>query len=53
MAIPWTALGGKPAAGSKRFVNLCRARVARRELSSWSVVVGGFVEPDRFGTWVF
>lgn len=53
LAIPWAAIGGKPAAGTTRRANLCRARVAERELSSWCPVVTGFVEPDRFGTWTF
>ena len=53
MAIPWSALGGPPTPGSVRRANLCRQRSPKRELSSWSTIVTGFIEPDRFGTWEF
>jgi hypothetical protein len=53
MAIPWKALGGRPAPGSQRRANLCRQRTPVRELSTWSVVVRGFLEAERFGVWRF
>lgn len=52
IAIPWSALGGKPAPGTIRFANICRQRRAS-EWSSWSAVVDGFLDPVRFGTWRF
>lgn len=51
--IPWDALGGKPGAGETRKANVCRARIPERELSTWSTVVDGFVEPLCFGEWMF
>jgi len=54
VAIPWDAIGGLPAPGSARRVNLCRDRALAREVSCWS----GFLEnpesePDRMGEWRF
>ena len=51
--IPWEALGGRPKAGSVRRANLCRQRTPQPELSTWSVTVRGFCEPERFGTCTF
>ncbi|MFH1570493.1 MAG: sugar-binding protein [Gemmatimonadota bacterium] len=53
LAIPWSSVGGRPAAGSARRANLCRQRVSSGEISSWSTVVQGFLEPQRFGIWEF
>lgn len=54
IAIPWREIGGKPNPGGKRRANLCRQRQAGGyELSSWSSVVEGFLEPENFGTWEF
>lgn len=53
IAIPWEALGGRPRAGDKRRANLCRQRTPVYELSTWSAVVHGFLEADRFGIWEF
>jgi hypothetical protein len=52
MAIPWSALNGRPAAGAMRFANLCRQR-RMSEWSSWSSVVDGFLDAARFGGWTF
>lgn len=52
-SIPWKMLGGNPANGSIRRINICRARYSPRQLSSWSPVASGFVEPARFGVWEF
>ncbi len=52
MAIPWTALNGKPPAGSMRFANICRQR-RMSEWTSWSSVVEGFLDAARFGDWTF
>ena len=54
IAIPWAALKMKrPQAGSKLSANLCRQRTQGRELSAWSPMAQGFLEPDLFGVWVF
>ena len=54
MAIPWAALRRMaPELGTKIRANLCRQRIPKGEQTSWSQCVGGFVEPDHFGTWVF
>jgi hypothetical protein len=53
LAIPWPDLGGVPAPGTVRRVNLCRQRILGNELSTWSTVVQGFIEPTHFGTWRF
>ncbi len=54
LAIPWASLGRSvPAAGTQLLGNICRQRKPRREYSSWSQCVSGFVEPGAFGTWVF
>ncbi len=53
-AIPWAALDMQaPEPGEKLRVNLCRQRIQGRELSAWSSMVQGFLEPDLFGTWTF
>lgn len=55
LAIPWSALGVADAAPGKSILaNVCRQRVtpAGNEYSSWSRCVQGFIEPERFGTWV-
>jgi hypothetical protein len=58
MAIPWTAVGGRPAPTAGwhrgpplRRANLCRQRGATGELTSWSPVFRGFLEPEHFGIW--
>lgn len=53
LALPWAAVGGPPAAGAKRRANLCRQRIPVGELSAWSPVAQGFLEPSRFGVWEF
>ena len=53
IAIPWEALGGRPAPGTIRRANLCRAREAVRELSTWSLTANSFLEADRMGVWEF
>jgi len=53
LAIPWAMNGGMPKPGAVRRANLCRQRMPKRELSAWSTIVTGFIEPDRFGTWEF
>ncbi len=53
-AIPWSALGMQaPATGAKLFGNVCRQRRPVRELSSWTMVVKGFVEPGSLGELTF
>lgn len=52
VAIPWEALGGKPAGGSKRYANICRQR-SGREFSSWASVIDGFLDAATFGQWEF
>ncbi|HJN17111.1 MAG TPA: sugar-binding protein, partial [Armatimonadota bacterium] len=53
-SIPWAAVGmAPPKAGATCRANICRQRASvGGELSSWSQCVGGFVEPDSFGSWV-
>jgi hypothetical protein len=54
MAIPWSALNmAPPRAGDTCRANVCRQRLAEPEQSTWSQTVGGFVEPESFGTWTF
>ncbi len=54
IALPWAAMGWKaPASGTSLRANICRQRRAVSELSAWSQVVTGFVEPGSFGTWEF
>lgn len=53
LTIPWSAIGGAPAAGATRRVNLCRKRTPVRQYSSWSSNSSGFIEPFHFGVWKF
>jgi len=54
IALPWAAMGwDAPAEGDTLRANICRQRRAKPELSSWSQVVSGFVEPGSFGVWEF
>ncbi|MEW6750662.1 MAG: hypothetical protein AB1505_06760 [Candidatus Latescibacterota bacterium] len=53
LAIPWADVGGAPAPGSRRHANLCRQRMQGGQLSTWSMVVQGFIEPAHFGVWEF
>lgn len=54
IALPWKALGRPaPKRGEKLLANIGRQRAHAREISSWSICLKGFVEPDRFGTWIF
>jgi hypothetical protein len=53
MAVPWSALGGAPKPGETRRANVGRERKPVEELSTWSQVVIGFLDPSQFGTWVF
>ncbi|MHB8997822.1 MAG: sugar-binding protein [Armatimonadota bacterium] len=53
IAIPWSALRTKPVPGLTLKANLTRQRKpGKGELSSWSQVLTGFMEPEQFGTWV-
>jgi hypothetical protein len=51
MAIPWAALRASPTPGLTLRANLCRNRHWASELSTWSQVVRGFMEPEHFGSW--
>lgn len=54
MAIPWAALGmAAPQPGTQLRVNLCRARPRTGELTAWSGMIQGFLEPQYFGLWTF
>ncbi|NLO07995.1 MAG: hypothetical protein GX131_19410 [candidate division WS1 bacterium] len=54
IALPWATMGWEaPTRGDTLRANICRQRRAVSELSSWSQVVTGFVEPGSFGTWKF
>ena len=54
IAIPWASLKlSAPKAGATMRANLCRQRIPGGEQTSWSQCVGGFVEPESFGTWRF
>ena len=54
MAIPWTALNLEaPKPGMKLHANVCRTRKPDIEFSAWSPMIGGFLEHELFGTWVF
>ena len=53
IALPWAALNMQaPEAGAELRANLCRERAQKHELSAWSGLVSGFLEPQNFGTWV-
>ncbi len=51
--IPWTTLGGKPAAGTKMGFNVARNRVVTgrddEESSAWSPTLGTSHNPEKFG----
>ena len=52
LAIPWEALEiSGPQSGTQLAANVCRQRIPKRELSSWSTCISGFQEPLRFGVW--
>ncbi|MCD6361139.1 MAG: carbohydrate-binding family 9-like protein [Armatimonadetes bacterium] len=54
LALPWSAMGWEPPRpGDTLRANICRQRRPVKELSSWSQVVNGFVEPGSFGTFNF
>ncbi len=54
IALPWAAMGWEaPERGDTLRANICRQRRPVKELSSWSQVVTGFVEPGSFGAWEF
>ncbi|MGD9494853.1 MAG: sugar-binding protein [Armatimonadota bacterium] len=54
IALPWAAMGWQaPERGESLRANICRQRRPGGELSSWSQVVTGFVEPGSFGMWEF
>jgi hypothetical protein len=53
-SIPWRELNLEaPKPGSSLRANLARVRTPESELSSWSQFLGGFQEPQNFGTWIF
>ncbi|MCC7261825.1 MAG: carbohydrate-binding family 9-like protein [Candidatus Latescibacteria bacterium] len=49
IAIPWTALRLEARPGLQLQADLCRQRRPEPELSSWSQLVRGFLEPGNFG----
>ncbi len=54
LALPWASLGiAPPAPGTTLRANLCRQRCPVGEHTSWSQNVGGFIEPQNTGQWVF
>lgn len=54
IALPWAAMGWEaPEPGETLRANICRQRRPEKELSSWSQVVSGFVEPGSFGSLEF
>jgi cyclophilin family peptidyl-prolyl cis-trans isomerase len=54
VAIPWASLNlPAPTPGTQMLANLCRQRIPKSETTSWSQCIGGFVEPDSFGTLTF
>ncbi|MBC7287066.1 MAG: hypothetical protein H5T86_03285 [Armatimonadetes bacterium] len=54
MAIPWREMKmPAPSEGTTLRVNFCRQRTNGHELTSWSTMVNGFLEPDLFGTLTF
>jgi hypothetical protein len=54
IAIPWASLKQPaPTPGTALRANLCRQRVGAHELSAWSPMAEGFLEPELFGTWTF
>ncbi|MCX7599173.1 MAG: hypothetical protein N2512_09950 [Armatimonadetes bacterium] len=54
MAIPWATLEmSAPTPGTQLHVNLCRARPGPGELTAWSGMAMGFLEPRYFGAWTF
>lgn len=53
-ALPWAQIGiATPKPGATHRANVCRQRMPGDERLTWSQVVGGFVAPQYFGTWVF
>ncbi len=52
LALPWAALGGRPAPTGWR-ANLGRERPNGREISSWAPVGGRFANLARWGVWQF
>jgi len=54
VALPWKQIGlPVPGAGARHRANVCRKRIPGDEYGTWSQVMGGFVAPQYFGTWVF
>jgi len=54
LALPWSAMGWQPPRpGETLRANICRQRRPVKELSAWSQVVNGFVEPGSFGVLSF
>ncbi|MGC9319660.1 MAG: sugar-binding protein [Armatimonadota bacterium] len=54
IALPWAAMQwAAPEPGETLRANICRQRRPASELSSWSQVVSGFVEPGSFGVFEF
>ncbi len=51
MAIPWKILGLNARPGLQLRANICRQRSQGHELSAWSPMARGFLEPEFFGTW--
>jgi hypothetical protein len=52
MAVPWSAIGARPDAGTRLRANLCRHRAATDEHTTWSPVFRSNLEPEHLGTWV-
>jgi len=54
VAVPWAELKmPAPTPGTTCRANVCRQRIPDGEQTTWSQTVGGFVEPENFGTWTF
>ena len=54
VTIPFASIGfAPPASGMAWNANFCRHEVARNEMNSWSPVINGFPEPERFGQIIF
>ena len=51
IAIPWADLRIEPRPGLQLRADLCRQRRPEPELSCWSQLVRGFLEPGNFGLW--
>lgn len=54
VTIPFASIGfAAPLPGMTWNANFCRHQAAKNEMNSWSPVINGFPEPDRFGQIIF